>query len=178
MASDSEPGEGLSGGRGTMTNEADNLTATLAALAEVLLPGDDLFPSASSLDLEHLMAERLRQLGGTASVDQLAAALAAGGSPFATLAPAARAAVVARLERDNPALFEIVVKVAYLSYYQNPAVQAAIRSLGFAYNATPLPAGYPVGTFDLDRDRPRQAAPAAISPRPRCAASISARSIS
>ena len=34
-------------------------------------------------------------------------------------------------------------------------MQAAIRSLGFVYNATPLPAGYPVGSFDADRDRPR-----------------------
>ena len=155
MASASERGEGVSGERSILKDEADSLTATLAALAEVLLPGDDLFPGASSLHLQHLMAERLCELGGTAAVDQLVAALAAGGGPFEALAPAARVAVVARLERDNLALFEIVVKVAYLSYYQNPAVQAAIRSLGFAYNATPLPAGYPVGTFDLDRDRPR-----------------------
>ncbi len=136
-------------------DEADSLAAMLAALAEVLLPGDDLFPGASSLGLQHLMAERLRELGGTAALEDLAAALAAGGGTFAALAPAARAAVVARLERDSPALFEIVVKVAYLSYYETPTVQAAIRSLGFIYNATPLPAGYPVGTFDLDRDRPR-----------------------
>ena len=135
--------------------DAEGLAATLAALAEVLLPGDDLFPGASSLGLEHLMAERLLELGGAAAADELAAALAADGGPFAALPPAARTAVVARLERDNPALFETVVKVAYLSYYQNPAVQVAIRALGFAYNATPLPACYSVGTFDLDRDRPR-----------------------
>ena len=43
----------------------------------------------------------------------------------------------------------------YLTYYQTPAVQDAIRALGFAYNATPLPAGYAVGQFDAERDTPR-----------------------
>jgi hypothetical protein len=128
--------------------------ATLAALAEVLLPGDALFPSASSVGVQDVLAERLRELGGAAAVDRLEAALGAGGA-FAALAPAARPAVIAGLEREQPGLFELVVKAAYVAYYESPAVQAAIRSLGFAYNAAPLPAGYPVGSFDLERDRPR-----------------------
>ena len=133
----------------------DNLLPSLAALLEVLLPGDALFPCASTLGLEGLLADRLRQSIGPAGLDELTAALAATATPFATLAPAARLPVVARLEQEHPALFDLLAKTAYLSYYQAPAVQDAIRALGFAYNPTPLPAGYAVGRFDAERDRPR-----------------------
>lgn len=136
-----------------MTND-EGRTATLAALVEVLLPGDDLFPSGSSVGLQHVLADRLCELGGAVALDRLEAALAAGGA-FAALALAARSVIVAQLERDHPALFELVLKVAYLSYYESPDTHAAISSLGFAYNAAPLPAGYPVGSFDADCDRPR-----------------------
>jgi hypothetical protein len=136
------------------TDEARDPRATLAALVDVLLPGDGTFPSGSAVGLQDRLAERLPELAGPAALGQLEGALAGGGR-FAALAPAARPAAVARLEREHPALFELVVKVAYLSYYESPATQAAIRSLGFAYNATPLPAGYPVGTFDAERDQPR-----------------------
>jgi hypothetical protein len=135
-------------------DEAEDPTTTLAALVDVLLPGDATFPSGSAVGLQDRLAERLRELGGAAALDQLERALAAS-CGFAALAPVARPAVVARLEREQPALFELVVKVAYLSYYESPAVQETIRSLGFAYNAMPLPAGYPVGTFNAERDRPR-----------------------
>ena len=45
--------------------------------------------------------------------------------------------------------------MAYLTYYEQPAVRAAIRALGLPYNETPQPAGYAVGRFDPERDRPR-----------------------
>src|SRR5258706_12700378 len=85
----------------------------------------------------------------------LTGALAAGSAPFASLSSADRVPVVTRLEREHPALFDQLAKTAYLTYYQAPAVQDAIRALGFAYNPTPLPAGYEVGRFDVERDTPR-----------------------
>jgi hypothetical protein len=134
---------------------ADGLHRTLAALLEVLLPGDELFPCGSALGIENLLRDRSLESIASADLDVLTAALAAGSAPFASLTPAARVPVVARLQRDHPALFDQLAKSVYLTYYQAPAVQDAIRALGFAYNPTPLPAGYPVGRFDAERDTPR-----------------------
>lgn len=128
----------------TTTGRADP-AAALAALVGLLLPGDAQFPPAATLGLSDLVATRLGELGGPAALDWLAAALPSAPDP----------AAVVRLEREQPALFELVLKVAYLTYYEQPAVRAAIRALGFAYNETPLPAGYEVGSFDIERDRPR-----------------------
>jgi hypothetical protein len=133
----------------------DGLHRTLAALLEVLLPGDELFPCGSTLGLEDLLRDRLLESIGTADLDALTTALAAGGAPFASLSPADRVPVVARLQREHPALFDQLAKTVYLTYYQAPPVQDAIRALGFAYNPTPLPAGYEVGRFDAARDTPR-----------------------
>jgi hypothetical protein len=133
----------------------DSLSSSLAALLEVLLPGDELFPCGSTLGLEDLLHDRLLESIGPADLDALTAALAAAGAPFASLSPAGRVPVVARLQREHPALFDQLAKTVYLTYYQAPAVQDAIRALGFAYNPTPLPAGYEVGRFDAARDTPR-----------------------
>ena len=133
----------------------ENLSSSLAALLEVLLPGDELFPCGSTLGIENLLAARLLESIAPADLDALTAALAAGSAPFASLSPADRVPVVTRLQREHPALFDQLMKIVYLTYYQIPAVQDAIRALGFAYNPTPLPAGYAVGRFDAERDTPR-----------------------
>ena len=133
----------------------ESFCRSLAALLEVLLPGDGLFPCASTLGIEGLVADRWIESIGPAEDKALTAALAAGGAPFATLPLDARVSVVVRLEREHPAVFDQLAKIAYLTYYQTPAVQDAIRALGFAYNSTPLPAGYAVGRFDAERDVPR-----------------------
>jgi len=133
----------------------DNLSSSLAALLEVMLPGDELFPCGVTLGIESLLADRLLESIAPAELDLLTAALAAGGPPFASLSPADRVPLVARLQRDHPGLFDQLAKTVYLTYYQTPAVQDAIRALGFAYNSTPLPDGYAVGRFDAERDTPR-----------------------
>lgn len=119
--------------------------AVLEALIGLLLPGDGLFPPAAGLPLAGPVAARVGELGGPAALERLAAALPA----------APGTADAARLEREQPQLFELVLKVVYLTYYEQPAVRAAIRALGLPYNETPLPEGYSVGRFDLERDRPR-----------------------
>jgi hypothetical protein len=128
-----------------MTTAQADPAAILAPLIGLLLPGDELFPPAATLGLAGRVAERLAELGGPGTLDRLAAALPT---------PPDGAAVT-RLERQQPALFELALKVVYLTYYEQPEVQAAIRALGFPYNATPLPTGYAVGGFDAECDLPR-----------------------
>ena len=106
----------------------------LALLVDLLLPGDEQFPAASAVDLATTVAARL----GKAAVSELEAA----------------GADLRAIERDRPELFGALRKAAFISYYENEAVQEVIRSLGHRYNATPLPKGYPVGRFDPARDTP------------------------
>ncbi len=108
--------------------------ATLGRFLDTLLPGDDLFPSATASGM--LTVTRTRLAGLIESV------AAHGGS-------------VAALEAAEPALFDAVRKIAYLTYYEQPTVIAAIRALGFTYNDTPLPEGYPAERFDPATDLPR-----------------------
>ncbi|HET6518775.1 MAG TPA: hypothetical protein VFG47_03030 [Geminicoccaceae bacterium] len=138
-----------------MTTNPTALAETLADLVDVLVPGDDLFPRGSLVGAQALLADRLRELYGEAALAELVEAIAACGGPLRPLDAAERAAVVARLERERPELFARVRTVAYLSYYEAPAVHAAIRAMGFTYHAAPLPEGYPVGRFEPETDAPR-----------------------
>lgn len=54
----------------------------------------------------------------------------------------------AEFEQLEPAAFGEVRKQAYLAYYEEPAVIAAIRALGHPYNDAPLPEGYPDESID------------------------------
>ncbi len=120
--------------------------------ADMLLPGDGLFPSARGSGMALLLLARLEQ-GGL--VDRLEEAIKAAGGPLDRLGSEARRAAVARIEAEHPKLFEEVLKAVYLTYYEHPPVIEAIRATGLAYNATPLPEGYPAEPFDPARDAPR-----------------------
>jgi hypothetical protein len=114
--------------------------STLAALVDLLLPGDDLFPPASTVGAQALLAERIRQGFGPTGVADVVARLTADGE---------LAAAVVRLERDDPALFAFLYAATCFAYYQNPAVIAAIRALGHDYNDAPQPDGYDMPRFDF-----------------------------
>ncbi len=122
----------------------------LATLADVLLPGDEHFPSASVTGAHGLLAERSRERLGSDAVGGVLGHLSAAavGQPLASLDPAARVAAVQRFERDEPELFAAVRNILYFSYYQSPIVVAAIRELGIAYNDAPQPLGYAMDPFD------------------------------
>ena len=126
---------------------------TLAPFLDTLLPGDDLFPAATASGMLEATLERLRRSGDLH--ERLIAALAGHGWSNPLLPADARRAIVATLEAGEPGLFADVRKIAYLTYYEQASVIAAIRTLGFAYNTTPLPDGYPVEVFDGDTDVPR-----------------------
>jgi hypothetical protein len=116
-------------------------TATaLAALVDLLLPGDDLFPPASAVGAQALLAERIRQRFGPTGVADVVARLTADGE----LADA-----VVRLEIDDPVLFAFLYSATCFAYYQSPAVIAAIRALGHDYNDSPQPDGYEMPRFDF-----------------------------
>lgn len=123
----------------------------IEALVTALLPGDRDFPSGAEAGVQGKLAERLIETSGAAAVDRVIGGI--GGLVQAPPGESA-AAIVRAFEAAEPALFGAVQRIAYLAYYESPFVQEAIRSLGFAYNATPLPRGYGVGRFDEASDRP------------------------
>jgi hypothetical protein len=135
--------------------DAKALAAELAALVDVLVPGDPEFPCASEVGVQAKLADRLIVMRGREAVRELIEALAACGGPLAGLDQDGRGAVLARIERERPDDFLVIRNIVYLSYYESPAVHEVIRAMGFTYNATPLPRGYDVGRFDPVADTPR-----------------------
>ncbi len=127
--------------------------AVVMHLMDCVLPGGAGFPSARSTGMTGLLAHRLRQADPALPGRLLAAVVALGAMP----GPAAWIEAAARIEALDPKLFSEFRKYAYLTYYEQPAVVDAIRALGFRYNASPLPDGYPEETFDPARDAPRHA---------------------
>ena len=113
---------------------------TLGELVDLMVPGDGNFPSASAVGVHGLLHTRLLEIGGEGAI--------------AMLEDAHGEKALGALEREQPELFTKLRAVVYLTYYEMPAVQDAIRSLGHAYNATPLPKGYDTGRFDPGRDTP------------------------
>ena len=127
----------------------------LMQFADVLLPGDGLFPAASASGMAPMVLVRLQDRPSSSLAERLLVAIDAAGGPLAPLSSSGRAAVVARLEKSEPKLFDDVRKVIYISYYEQESVVSAIRSLGAKYNMAPLPEGYPVEVFDSGRDAPK-----------------------
>ena len=136
-------------------SEAKALAAELAALVDVLVPGDGEFPSASEIGVQAKLADRLIVMRGQGAVRELIETLAACGGPLAGLDQDGRGEVLARIECERPDDFLVIRNIVYLSYYESPAVHEVIRTMGFTYNATPLPRGYDVGRFDPASDTPR-----------------------
>jgi hypothetical protein len=133
-----------------MPSSPTDAARELALLADVLLPGDGLFPSASAAGAHGLLAERLRERLGARSVGEVIDAIgpATGGASLADLDEEQRVAAVRRFELANPGLFAEVRTALYYGYYQSPLVVAAIRELGIAYNDAPQPHGYELAPFD------------------------------
>lgn len=121
------------------------VAAALAALVDVLMPGNDLFPAASAVGTQGQLASRLRERAGADGLNLLLECL---GVDFAEGSPAEREEIVRRIEDAQPALFALVRMAAYTSYYAAPAVIAAIRALGHDYNDAPQPTGYKLRRFD------------------------------
>jgi hypothetical protein len=130
-------------------SEPRERAAVLAALVEVLLPGDADFPGGGAVGVQAKLAERLIDHAGAAALEQVLDAMAGLGNATD------REASVRAFEAAEPALFAVVRTICFTAYYESPFVHEAIRALGFAYNATPLPKGYGLKRFDPETDAPR-----------------------
>ncbi|MCS6849158.1 MAG: hypothetical protein RMN52_15750 [Anaerolineae bacterium] len=131
------------------------ISESLEAFVDTLLPGDALFPPASQVGAQHLLAERLRAHRGSDAVERLVALLADEGRAFIDLAPQERVRAVRRLERSEPELFAFVRAATYFAYYQHPSVVRAVRRLGHDYNDAPQPQGYAMPAFDPAINAPK-----------------------
>ena len=133
-----------------MATDPTVIAAMLRELVDVLLPGDGHFPAASDAGTHGVVADRLvAQLGETA-LDDFARTIKACGGPLEPLNAAERQDLVRRFEAAHPERFETLRMIAYLAYYESPAVVRAVRSLGHGYNDAPQPAGYAMAPFDED----------------------------
>jgi hypothetical protein len=119
----------------------------IARFADALFPGDELFPSASAAGAHGVMVARLAERAGPSVPDMLATA-------FVTRARGNDTEAAARLEKDEPTLFETARTFLTFAYYEAPSVVAAIRVLGNIYNDAPQPQGYALRPFEPGRDAP------------------------
>lgn len=122
---------------------------TVAAVLDTLLPGGEGFPNASATATPAFL---LDQVGAIALHQWLLPLLAgldeAAGGSFAARTPEHRTTLLQQLEATQPLLFARLLALAYYSYYAQPAVIAAIQSLGYDYHQTPQPLGYTMDPFD------------------------------
>lgn len=121
----------------------------VAAICDTLLPGDDLFPPASTTGTHGIVAGRLRDRYGPGILADLARDLTVDGRAFATLDEDARVAALRRLEAEQPEVFTFLLMAAYLAYYATPPVIEAIRQDGHEYNDAPQPRGYDLKKFEF-----------------------------
>ena len=131
-----------------MATDPAAMAAMLRELVDVLLPGDGRFPAASDAGTHGAVADRLVSQSGETALDDLARTIEACGGPLGPLGATERQNVVRRFEAAHPEQFETLRMIAYLAYYESPAVVRAVRSLGHVYNDAPQPAGYAMAPFD------------------------------
>lgn len=133
------------------------LAALFAALADELIPGDETWPSASSIGVQGIMLLRFAEEQSEKEVLRLAAALLAAGAPFTGKSDTERRAIVECLETDEPDLFDRLRAAAVFAYYESPIIAEAIRQSGRPYQMSPHKVGYPRQRFDMARDKPAHA---------------------
>lgn len=138
----------------------DRITPKIAAglfagFVDVILPGDDVWPSGAVIGVQSLLALRLLEQRGKHEFARAAQALTAAGAPFEGLGEAARVAVVTRFEAGDPELFGWMRDTAYVTYYESPFVAEVINLKGHFYELRPHIKGYPVPHFDPERHTPR-----------------------
>jgi hypothetical protein len=136
-----------------MADERITLTGdqvqTLDAVLDTLLPGGEGFPSASAAGTAAFLIDQADAAGLEAWLLPLLAGLdEVAGGHFAARRPEHCATLLRQLEATQPLLFARLLALTYYSYYAQPAVVAAVRSLGHDYHQTPQPLGYAMAPFD------------------------------
>jgi hypothetical protein len=126
----------------------------LAAFVDILIPGDEFWPSASVVGVQGVLALRLSEEAGETGVSRLIEAILDAGGPLAGKNADEARAVATAFEATEPALFDKFRNEVTLIYYENTFVVEAIRQLGRPYKQKPHLTGYPLPKFDPERDRP------------------------
>lgn len=129
--------------------------ALFAGLMDELIPGGNGWPSASSVGVQSLVAIRLSEQAGEAVLGRIVDAMIAAGGPLAGRSMRERVVIVKNFEAAEPELFEQVRIATTFAYYENPFVVEAIRRQGRPYALRPHLLGYPMRSFDFDKDAPR-----------------------
>jgi hypothetical protein len=120
----------------------------LGVVLDRLVPAGRGFPAAGALGIgaylervagttpaaRRLFVEGLRQIAMAGERIRPAG--------FAALTGDEQDAVLERLERDQPAFFEVLVRQTYSGYYSDPAVLALLGE-----DSPPQPHGYPLDPF-------------------------------
>ena len=127
----------------------------LAGLVDILIPGDEDWPSAATVGVQGLLATRLFEDLGKSRFGRLATAIIEAGGPLKGRSEQEQVEVVKQLERAESDLFGWIRDAAYIAYYENPFVAACINAKGHPYDLRPHIKGYPLAPFDLERQTPR-----------------------
>lgn len=140
----------------TQTYEpATDPSKILSDLVDMLLPGDDGWPSGSSVGVHGVLAMRISETMSKDGMSELAQAILSAGGPFEGRSEDDRLATVTLFSAQEPKLFEWIYTAAVLAYYEQPRVISAIQALGRPYSMRPHVTGYPLVPFDLEKDSPR-----------------------
>ena len=122
--------------------------ALLTDLVDVLLPGDESWPSAAEPSAFRRSSPlRLLQERGKAIFSRLMKALLDAGAPLQNLDEAARVEVVKRFEASDREMFGWVRDAAYIAYYENPFVAEAINARGHRLRASAAHQRISAGAF-------------------------------
>lgn len=126
----------------------------IAALVDELIPGDDIWPSASAAGVHGIIALRIFAAWDAATLAKFADLIGWRGGGLAGDDPAQRFAAVAAFEARDPDLFENIYTATLLAYYETPFVVSVIQQSGRPYSIRPHISGYPMEPFDFSRDTP------------------------
>jgi hypothetical protein len=123
--------------------------SVLSATLDTLLPGGAGYPPASATGI----AAFLVRAAGPEAVDTalrlgLADLDTMAGGDFLALDSTGRTETLKLAEAEKTTFFTWLLRLAYLSYYAQPEVIAAIQADGHNYHQTPLPDGYQMDPFD------------------------------
>jgi len=127
----------------------DLLAAGIDVVADVLIPPVGAWPAPSALQVGADLVARLREREATVIAGALASLGAA--DEFAALPASDRIERIAALERDDPAVFEVLRRSVYYAYYAQPAVIRQLRAEGHDINEAPQPQGYRMEPFSAAR---------------------------
>lgn len=134
--------------------EVEKLGRSLTLIVDVLIPGGDGWPAASSVGVQHSMLMRLLDNGGDTALASLSDLLGKYGFDERRSA-CEEIKAVARLETEEPQSFIWLRTVANYAYYEAPSIVSLIDRKGTPYRLMPHRDGYELAPFNEATQSPR-----------------------